>query len=355
MFPTKKFGNLITEGRAVSPSFTERGKEYPITSLSSGEKQILFRGGFLLQYPHITSGAAILIDEPELGLHPDWQSKLIGFYKLLCPESKDEANQLIFATHSPFLVHDSANTRVVVLAKEPSTGSIQVEPEPTFLSTGHARVVQALNISSILKLSAKSVIVLVEGETDQLIFETAWSKLRPNSPCPYEFRSAYSRSQIRTILASDTAYRRENKKLVGIFDFDEAYGDWDHLWKKEAVTVEPDPSEGLTKRHPSHMLWAMLLPVPAKRQNIAGAEFGNSSRLSIELLFDRAEEIPGLITMKKAVGGVMVPHVSTKAKTLFSELVASYDSSEFANFAPIFKRLDEVFRYVVAPGASQVR
>lgn len=345
MFPTKRFGNLLTSGAVVSPSFTERGKEYPITALSSGEKQILFRGGFLLQYPHITSGAVILIDEPELGLHPNWQSKLVDFYKLLCSESPDETNQLIFATHSPFVVHDSANTKVVVLTKDPSTGHIEVEPEPIYPSTGHARVVEALNIGSVLKLSPKSVVALVEGETDQLIFETAWSKLRPNVSCPYEFRSAYACSQIRTILANDSAYRRNNKKLVGIFDFDEAHGDWDRLWNKEAITEEPDQARGLRKRHPTLMLWAMLLPVPPSRQDIAGTDFGLTSRLSIELLFDQAELVPGVITMKKAIGGAMVPHVAPKAKTRFSEAVASFPPSQFANFEPIFRSLDEILRY----------
>jgi len=52
-----------------------------ISQLSSGEKQIVFRGSFLLKDKESSKGALILIDEPEISLHPNWQLKVLSFFK----------------------------------------------------------------------------------------------------------------------------------------------------------------------------------------------------------------------------------------------------------------------------------
>lgn len=62
--------------------------------LSSGEKQLLS----FLAYNAFYSDIPILIDEPELSLHPDWQRMLVPAL-----ESQGTNNQLIMATHSPFI------------------------------------------------------------------------------------------------------------------------------------------------------------------------------------------------------------------------------------------------------------
>jgi hypothetical protein len=62
--------------------------------LSAGEKQIL---SFLI-YNAFFHGVPIIIDEPELSLHVDWQRRLI---RALRKQNTD--NQLIMATHSPFI------------------------------------------------------------------------------------------------------------------------------------------------------------------------------------------------------------------------------------------------------------
>jgi len=76
---------------------TDSGKIFPLTILSSGEKQLLIiLGQSLLQEEntHI-----YIADEPELSLHVEWQEKLVSSLKALNPNS-----QIIFATHSPDIV-----------------------------------------------------------------------------------------------------------------------------------------------------------------------------------------------------------------------------------------------------------
>ena len=62
--------------------------------LSAGEKQILS----FLAYNALYKDTPIIIDEPELSLHIDWQRELVPM--LLGQET---SNQIILATHSPFI------------------------------------------------------------------------------------------------------------------------------------------------------------------------------------------------------------------------------------------------------------
>ena len=72
-----------------------------LENLSSGEKHILK----LFIEVLLTDKSSIMIDEPELSLHVDWQRRLVSDMSLL-----NSAAQYIFATHSPEImadVHDS--------------------------------------------------------------------------------------------------------------------------------------------------------------------------------------------------------------------------------------------------------
>jgi predicted ATPase len=62
--------------------------------LSAGEKQFLS----FLCYNAFLSDSVVIIDEPEISLHPDWQRRLIPTLK-----SQNSANQFILTTHSPFI------------------------------------------------------------------------------------------------------------------------------------------------------------------------------------------------------------------------------------------------------------
>ena len=92
-----------------------------INELSTGEQQIVFRGADLLY--QATNGATIIIDEPELSLHPKWQKKILKFYRnLFTNEYGKQIAQLIIATHSQYIVQeamkDSDNVKVILLKKE---------------------------------------------------------------------------------------------------------------------------------------------------------------------------------------------------------------------------------------------
>jgi len=76
-------------------------KEVLLNRLSSGEKQVVFRSAFLLKDKNALSDCTVLIDEPELSMHPKWEEKLLSFLQTLFTGATGiQTNQLVIATHS---------------------------------------------------------------------------------------------------------------------------------------------------------------------------------------------------------------------------------------------------------------
>lgn len=74
-----------------------------LSSLSSGEKQVLR----IFIETLLASSSSILIDEPEISMHIDWQRQLIPALQQLNPQA-----QLILATHSPEVMADIDDDKI---------------------------------------------------------------------------------------------------------------------------------------------------------------------------------------------------------------------------------------------------
>ncbi len=103
--------------------FKKDGKSILIEKLSSGEKQIVFRGGFLLKNKNSLSGATILIDEPELSMHPKWQKEILKFYQsLFKSENNVQTSQIFIATHSDHILKSALEDENCLIVKLTKTG-----------------------------------------------------------------------------------------------------------------------------------------------------------------------------------------------------------------------------------------
>lgn len=174
MFENKRFKGIVNEGGGKKIMFEEFGKTMPIDQLSSGEKQIVFRGGFLLKDKKSIEGAYVLVDEPEISLHPKWQLEILPFIKkLFTNEHGEQTSQIIITTHSPFIIHNSNrnNDKVIVLQKN-NTGKIAVAENPEYYSwTSSLLINEAFNVN--LDLRSDCINVFLEGETDELYYNKA--------------------------------------------------------------------------------------------------------------------------------------------------------------------------------------
>ena len=95
------------------------GEEFDINDLSSGEKQLFLRTLSIKMLE--PKNSIILIDEPELSLHPKWQQRIIEVYKKI-----GENNQIIIATHSPHILGSVSSENIFILYRE-ENGKIEAK------------------------------------------------------------------------------------------------------------------------------------------------------------------------------------------------------------------------------------
>lgn len=108
--------------------FEKGANQILIDNLSTGEKQIVYRGMFLLRNLNVLSGTVVFVDEPELSMHPLWQKKILPFYEDLFKDgARQRTAQMFFATHSNFVVDSSfedPDNHLVILLSSDANGAI---------------------------------------------------------------------------------------------------------------------------------------------------------------------------------------------------------------------------------------
>ena len=97
----------------------DTGKVITTDELSSGEKQVFFKGGSLLQYGE-NKELIVLIDEPEISMHPEWQQVILRYYTNINPNC-----QFIFSTHSSQIVSCCKKEEIRLIEKV--DGKLQIK------------------------------------------------------------------------------------------------------------------------------------------------------------------------------------------------------------------------------------
>lgn len=191
IFDSLRFKTIHTQNGEKQVIFSKNDREIPIEALSSGEKQIVFRGAFLLKDIQSTKGRIVLIDEPEISLHPNWQIKILDFYKnLFVDENHKQTSQVLVATHSPFVVHNQnrKNDKVVVLQRN-NAGSISVVDHPEYYDCSSTKVIEDAFQDTIFvsHIENEEQTVFLEGRTDEKYFNKA-AEVFDYSNLPFKFK-----------------------------------------------------------------------------------------------------------------------------------------------------------------------
>ena len=344
MFPAKRFKEIRHEKGGHDVEFEEFGRTTSIDKLSTGEKQIVFRAGFLLRSLSAVRSSIVLIDEPELSLHPEWQQRIVPFYKSLLSDDSGEHPQIIVSTHSPFIVHGAVGAKVVILEKN-GVGTVIEMPSPRYPVTGGSEAIRAFNIDGFLNSARKPLLILTEGESDVILFRTAWEKLRPGRSMEFELRSALGMKNINITLNDIEVFSKlGGRMLLGVFDFDDAYNQWKGVWSKKegVVEVEADEANGIAKRHPAQKGWAMLLPVPSYRSDYASKTLAGKSILSVEFLFEDGVIPPHMICHHSLPKRQTLPHFKESEKANFAEMAKSLPADKFLGFEPLLARWEDI-------------
>lgn len=144
---------------------TKEDKDFYINQASSGEKEII---NFLLGvFAFNINNGIIIIDEPELHLHPRWQNVLLDLFIEL---SSLTNNQFILSTHSPTFINDKSYNHIFRIYKDENNVSQEITLKDSSLFKLRD-ILHIVNSTNNEKIFFADVVLLVEGITDRLVFQ----------------------------------------------------------------------------------------------------------------------------------------------------------------------------------------
>ncbi|CAA6810854.1 MAG: Putative ATP-binding protein [uncultured Sulfurovum sp.] len=153
----------------------ENGEQFEIKDLSTGEKTLLSKVMYLYFLDY--KDKVILIDEPELSLHPSWQNKVLKIYENF---AKQNNCQIIIATHSPHIIGSAKPEYLRVLKKV--NKKIEVVKYTQSYGLEFNKILTDImgaetRVSSVSKrlLAIKKLIINNEFESEG--FKTLWQEL----------------------------------------------------------------------------------------------------------------------------------------------------------------------------------
>jgi hypothetical protein len=173
IFDNLTYDHVENQNGHKSIIFKKNNAEIPIEALSSGEKQIVYRGCFLLKDANALNGAFVFIDEPEISLHPNWQKKIMDYYKgIFTDENGNQTSQIFAVTHSPFIIHNEnrRNDKVIVIERDVQ-GKIVVKDKPEYYKCDSFELIH--DAFFIKDFSLGQPTVYLEGRTDEKYFTKA--------------------------------------------------------------------------------------------------------------------------------------------------------------------------------------
>lgn len=177
------FSLLVAPKRLLDPDpknqqlfYEYDGKQFPLTSLSSGEREVVnIVFDFILR---TSSDCVIFFDEPELHLHPELSYKLLQALR-----ATGARNQFVFCTHSPDIITASLDQSVIFLAPPkpaPNDGYLnQAIPVTEDDSTNEALKLLGHSVG-VVALGRR--LVLIEGTSASLDKQTYGLLLKNRFP-----------------------------------------------------------------------------------------------------------------------------------------------------------------------------
>lgn len=160
--------NFSTDADQLSFSFllTKDGEQRSTDMFSSGEREIVH---FLLaMFALNVRDGLVLVDEPELHLHPRWQRIFLGLFRDV---SADRNSQFIVTTHSPVFVTPETIDSVTRIYRIPGKGSSRVALRNVELPE-KKNLVRMINSQNNERLFFADKVVLIEGISDRLLVES---------------------------------------------------------------------------------------------------------------------------------------------------------------------------------------
>ena len=287
-----------------------------------------------------------LLDEPDSFLHPEWQFE---FLKQVLEIAENEAskNHVLMSSHSAITLISHCQKKINLFHFADNRVCCHTVSKSYAINQLSSNILkysedeQILSTLNRIRIENKPV-VFTEGSTDAIILNEAWHKLYKGE-IPFIPIFALNCVLLKQLLQDERILKElDGNVLFGLFDFDDAYNEWNHLKGTRLVT---DPYKGMLIDVEGKNSFAFMLPVPEiekiEKQVVSNKmtkeTFCHKSKMAIEHLFYgdpithpyfEEECMPG--------GGCLLVFKESK-KTIFAqEVVPKLDQKHFEVFRPMF-------------------
>lgn len=199
-------------------------KELPISKASSGEREIL---NFLLGiFSYRIKNGLIIVDEPDLHLHPKWQNILVDLFNNLSVQNN---NQFLIVTHSPSFINEKTIDSVSRVYLDKNISKV-AQPDKDSLPRSK-ELLHLINTLNNEKIFFADKVVLVEGLSDRILFQMLIDNYKKNTQEVIEvlevqgkdslgkFRDFLDLFNIKNFIVADLdyAFNIGNEKIKNIF------------------------------------------------------------------------------------------------------------------------------------------
>lgn len=366
-----------------TPNFRETPMIYPVlqdesvvvssprelSDLSDGEKTIISLTFALLNEQRRPLEKLLLLDEFDNTLNP---SLIQSLFKVIDEFFIKKGVTVVMTTHSPVtisLAPEYATFYEIFRQDDSSPKIIEVDKyqyselkiaNKNFYEKIENQESRIKELEENNKTFEADKILFVEDKYTQ-IYKLAWLKLNDydttvetieddfDKNSPFKVYSKGNKDSLKGYLSNEFMEECEGKKIVGLFDFDDAYNCFKDLLKNKNKQIKWNDAQGDEKtglysiREKYNNISALVLPVPDYRVDIAGRDY-TANRLEVELLFsdDIIEKMYGTAQYKKEkiIGGIEIPKIQNKEN--FWVKAINLPKEDFEGFIPLFERINQL-------------
>ena len=205
------------------------GRDFLLNEASSGEVELI---NFVLGLITLDlEGGIIIIDEPELHLHPQWLTVLRNFFQTF---SNQKHNQLMVSTHSATFISSSTFPYISRVYKD-ARGYSKIHQVTVDNKQDNKDRLHFINATNNEKVFFSDFVIMVEGDTDEIVFRKILSDIKQQS----NFRSLVEVMQVR----GKTNYDKFNAFLSTLSIPSAFIGDVDNV--NQIAEGRPDINEML--------------------------------------------------------------------------------------------------------------
>ena len=345
-------------------------RERSINDLSDGEKAILKLVIATYDRKNDNVTKILLLDEYDATLNPSLVKK---FYITLKDYYLDKGIIVLLTTHSAAtisLAPAEANYYEIFRQNDVSPKMIPVERNQySELKVANEEFYEKLvNQTERIKeleeernvLSSNKILFVEDRYIN--IYKLGWLKLHDINPtidniddefykhARFSIYSKGNKDNLKGFLANPYMDEWNGKRVVGLFDFDDAYCCFKTLTKSNTdeqlkwEEIYGDEKIGLySRRRKYNNVSVLMLPVPEYRQDIASSD-QSTNRLEVELLF-KDEDIAEMYgtsdySKEKIIGNIEIPKIKNKED--FWKKAITLPREKFEGFVPLFNAVNSL-------------